>query len=131
MGCRVSEDSALTWRNVDLINGKFSFIQTVHYKNKFNYNIQPYLKNDASRRTLTLDNELLKVLKEWKEQPEKYNVQEFVLSYDDTLLNKSTLSSWLKKHAELAGVPNINGRGLRHSTASYLIAELGTDGINC
>ena len=34
-------------------------------------------------RTLTLDNELLEVLKEWKEQPEKYNVKEFVLSYDD------------------------------------------------
>lgn len=66
MGCRVYEASALTWRNVDLINGKVSFIQTVHYKNKLDYEIQPYLKNDASRRTLTLDNELLEVLKEWK-----------------------------------------------------------------
>ena len=83
MGCRVSEGSALTWRNVDLINWEISFIQTVHYKNKFDYKIHPYLKNDAIRRTLTLDNELLEVLKELKEQPEKYNVKEFVLSYND------------------------------------------------
>lgn len=81
MGYRVSEGSDLTWRNVDLINGKVSFIQTVHYKNKFDYKIQLYLKNDASRRTLILDNELLEVLKDWEEQPEKYNVKEFVLSY--------------------------------------------------
>ncbi len=94
------EGSALTWRNVDLINGKVSFIQTVHYKKKFDYKIEPYLKNDAIHRTLTLDNELLKMLKKWKEQPEQYNVQEFVLSYDDTPLNKSTLSSWLKKRAK-------------------------------
>lgn len=127
MGCRVSEGSALTWRNVDLVNGKVSFIQNIHYKNKMDYTISPYLKNDASRRTVTLDNELLQVLKDWKKLQEKYNVKNFVLSYDDTPLNKSTLSRWLKKYAQLAGVPRVNGRGLRHSNASYLIAELGAD----
>ena len=91
------------------------------------YTISPYLKNDASRRTVTLDNELLQVLKDWKKLQEKYNVKNFVLSYDDTPLNKSTLSRWLKKYAQLAGVPRVNGRGLRHSNASYLIAELGAD----
>ena len=108
MGCGVSEGAALTWRNVDLVNGKVSFIQTVHHKNKMDYTIIPYLKNDASRRTVTLDNELPQVLKEWKKLQEKYSVKKFFLSYDDTPLNKSTLSRWLKKYAQLAGVPRVN-----------------------
>lgn len=49
------------------------------------------------------------------------------MSFDDQPLNKSTLSRWLKRYAEIAGVPRINGRGLRHSNTSYLIAELGAD----
>ena len=108
VGCGVSEGAALTWRNVDLVNGKVSFIQTVHHKNKMDYTIIPYLKNDASRRTVTLDNELPQVLKEWKKLQEKYSVKKFFLSYDDTPLNKSTLSRWLKKYAQLAGVPRVN-----------------------
>lgn len=40
---------------------------------------------------------------------------------------KSTLNNVLYKYADLAGVPHVNGRGLRHSHASYLIAELGAD----
>ncbi|WP_278960681.1 hypothetical protein [Lactobacillus apis] len=54
-------------------------------------------------------------------------IQWFVLSYDDCPLNKSTLSRWLERYSELAGVPRIDGRGLRQSNASYLIAELGAD----
>lgn len=40
---------------------------------------------------------------------------------------KSTLNNVIHKFAKIAGVPSINGRGLRHSHASYLIAELGAD----
>ena len=49
------------------------------------------------------------------------------MSYDNCPLNKSTLSKWLKRYSELADVPRIDGRGLRHSNGSYLIAELGAD----
>lgn len=127
MGCRVSEAGALKWSDIDLDNGKVRFLNNLHYKNKLNYEPKPYLKTDSSRRTLTLDDELVKVLKEWKKEQLKYGVQDFVLSYDNCPLNKSTLSRWLKRYAKLANVPRIDGRGLRHSNASYLIAELGAD----
>ena len=91
------------------------------------YELVTYLKNDSSRRTLTLDDELVKVLKDWKKEQLKYSVHDFVLSYDNCPLNKSTLSKWLKRYSKLADVPRIDGRGLRHSNASYLIAELGAD----
>lgn len=127
IGCRVSEAGALRWSDVDLNNGKVRFINNLHYKNKMEYELVPYLKNDSSRRTLTLDDELVRVLKDWKKEQLKYSVHDFVLSYDNCPLNKSTLSKWLKRYSELADVPRIDGRGLRHSNASYLIAELGAD----
>lgn len=127
VGCRVSEAGALRWSDVDLVNGKVRFINNLRYKNKLNYEIKPYLKTDSSKRTVTLDDELLQVLKDWKIEQKKNGVTDFVLSYDNCPLNKSTLSVWLKRYSKLAGVPRINGRGLRHSNASYLIAELGAD----
>lgn len=33
----------------------------------------------------------------------------------------------MTRYAKLAGVPRIDGRGLRHSNASFLIAEMGAD----
>lgn len=70
---------------------------------------------------------MVEVLRTWKKEQLKYGVKDFVLSYDNCPLNKSTLSRWLKRYSKLAGVPRIDGRGLRHSNASYLIAELGAD----
>lgn len=127
IGCRVSEAGALRWSDIDLVNGKVRFINNLHYQSKLNYELKPYLKTDSSRRTVTIDNELLDLLKEWKSEQLKNGVHDFVLSYDNCPLNKSTLSVWLKRYSKIAGVPRINGRGLRHSNASYLIAELGAD----
>ncbi|MBP2057303.1 integrase [Lactobacillus colini] len=127
MGCRVSEGFALKWSDVDLENGRVRIFNNMHYRSKLDYEIKPYTKTDAGKRTLTIDDELLQLLKEWKVRQAKNGVYDFVLSFDDCPLNKSTLSRWLKRYAEIAKVPRINGRGLRHSNASYLIAELGAD----
>ncbi|WP_232350270.1 hypothetical protein [Lactobacillus sp. M0396] len=59
----MSEAGALRWSDVGLNNGKVRFINNLQYKNKMEYELVSYLKNDSSRRTLTLDDELVKVLK--------------------------------------------------------------------
>lgn len=127
MGCRVSEGFALKWSDIDLDHGYVRIFNNLHYHSKFNYEIKPYTKTDSGKRTLTIDNELLQLLKKWKDRQASNGVYNFVLSFDDCPLNRSTLSRWLKRYAELANVPRINGRGLRHSNASYLIAELDAD----
>lgn len=68
----MSEAGALRWSDVGLNNGKVRFINNLQYKNKMEYELVSYLKNDSSRRTLTLDDELVKVLKNWKEEQLKY-----------------------------------------------------------
>lgn len=40
---------------------------------------------------------------------------------------KSTLTRMLKRHAKLAGVPEITGKGLRHSHDSFMINVLKKD----
>lgn len=127
IGCRVSEGCALKWSDIDLVNGRVRIFHNLTYKNKLEWEIKPYTKTNSGKRTLTIDNELLKVLKSWKKRQEEMGVHDFVLSYDNCPLNKSTLSVWIKRYSNIAGVPRINGRGLRHSNASYLIAELGAD----
>lgn len=127
IGCRVSEGFALKWSDIDLVNGRVRIFHNLRYKNKMDYEIKPYTKTDAGKRTVTIDNELLQVLKTWKKRQKKHGVTDFVLSYDNCPNNKSTLSVWLKRYSKLAGVPRIDGRGLRHSNASYLIAEMGAD----
>lgn len=127
MGCRVSEGFALKWTDIDLENGRVRIFHNMRYRSKFDYEIKPYTKTDSGKRTLTIDDELLELLKAWKARQAENGVHEFVLSFDDCPLNKSTLSRWLERYAKIAGVPRINGRGLRHSNASYLIAELGAD----
>ena len=68
----MSEVGAVRWSDVGLNNGKVRFINNLQYKNKMEYELVSYLKNDSSRRTLTLDDELVKVLKNWKEEQLKY-----------------------------------------------------------
>ena len=124
---RISEGCALRWSDVDLDNGRVRIFHNLNYKNKLEWQIKPYTKTNSGKRTLTIDDELLTVLRKWKKRQEQNGVHDFVLSYDNCPLNKSTLSVWIKRYSKLAGVPRINGRGLRHSNASYLIAELGAD----
>lgn len=126
-GVRVSEGFALTWNDLDLVNQKARIFHTLYYKNKHNYQIKPYTKTQAGKRIITLDDELVQILKDWRQIQLSHGVKKFVLSYDDRPMIKSTLNNVIHKYAKLAGVPSINGRGLRHSHASYLIAELGAD----
>ncbi|TNY48685.1 tyrosine-type recombinase/integrase, partial [Streptococcus pyogenes] len=46
-----------------------------------------------------------------------------VFTYDSFPMIKSTLARIIKRYSELAGVKRIQGKGLRHSNASYLINE--------
>ena len=122
-GVRVSEGFALTWNDIDWVNQKARIFHTLYYKNKDNYQIKPYTKTKAGKRIITLDDELVHILKDWRQTQLSHGVKKFVLSYDDRPMIKSTLNNVLHKYAKLAGVPGINGRGL----TSYLIAELGAD----
>lgn len=126
-GLRVSEGFALTWNDINLEKKKMMVYHNLEYKNKVDYRIKAYTKTNSGKRVITLDDELVSILRNWKSDQETHGVSKFVLSYDDCPMIKSTLNNLLKKYAKLAGVKVINGRGLRHSHASFLIAEMHCD----
>lgn len=67
-------------------------------------------------RTISLDGDTVKVLKEWKERQASMGNFNFVLSYDGNPMLKSTISRIIKRYAKLANVPQIQAKELRHSS---------------
>jgi integrase len=122
-GIRVSEGTALTWNDVDFRKKKLRVHHTLEMKNQANYRRKPYTKTDSGRRMLSLDDDTIDILKKWKKIQAKHGVENFVFSYTDLPLGRSTVHHIIVRHAKLAGVHSVQGKGLRHSHVSYLINE--------
>ena len=126
-GIRVSEGLALKWSNVDFRHKKLQIFHTLDMKNQSDFNIKPYTKTASGKRTLSLDDDTIGYLREWKKCQSDNGITEFVMSYNDLPLYRSTVSRIIKRHAKLAGVKPIQAKGLRHSHVSYLINEFNAD----
>lgn len=85
-----------------------------------------YTKTTDGKRTIALDDDTIEILKNWRERQKTIglgNETDFIFTYDGLPMIKSTLSRILNRYSSLAGVKRIQGKGLRHSHASYLINE--------
>lgn len=121
-GMRIGEASALQWEDIDYETGLLSITKTLYYKSMNEYKfVDP--KAQASNRTIVIDADTIRELKEWKEIQEKVLPDcGFVLSYSGIPTSKHTLPRALEKLAGLAGVHRIKIHALRHSHASLLIS---------
>lgn len=123
-GLRVNEGTALWWNNIDFDKKQLTVNHMLIIKNKSNWLRQNHTKTDSGLRTISLDDDTIAVLKNWKERQASLGKINFVLSYDGNPMLKSTISRIIKRYAKLANVPEIQAKELRHSHASYLINEL-------
>ena len=121
-GMRIGEASALQWEDIDFETGLLSITKTLYYKSMNEYKfVEP--KTQASNRTIVIDEDTIRELKEWKEIQEKVLPDcGFVLSYSGIPTSKHTLPRALEKLAGLAGVHRIKIHALRPSHASLLIS---------
>ena len=121
-GMRLGEASALQWDDIDFDTGLLSITKTLYYKSTDDYKfVDP--KTQASNRTIVIDADTIRELKEWKEVQQKVLADcGFVLSYSGIPTSKHTLPRALEKLAKLAGVHRIKIHALRHSHASLLIS---------
>lgn len=85
------------------------------------------MKTEAGRRIISLDEDTISVLKEWKKHQKIMGKYDFVISYTGAPLGKSTINRIVRRHAKLAKVKEIQPKGLRHSHASLLINELNAN----
>lgn len=126
-GIRVSEGLALYWNDIDLKRKKLRVHHTLDMKNQNDYERKPYTKTENGMRTISLDEDTVLVLKEWRKVQKAHGIDHFVLSYTDLPLYRSTVQRIIERYAKLAHVPVIQGKGLRHSHVSYLINEFNAD----
>lgn len=123
-GVRVNEGTALYWSDVDFKKKQLRVTHMLILESKTNWKRQSYTKTEAGSRIISLDNDTVEILKAWKKrQTEEVGNIDFVFSYDGNPMIKSTIARIVKRYAKLAGVPEIEAKGLRHSHASYLINE--------
>lgn len=123
-GIRVSEGLALQWKDIDFKNKTVKIYHTLDFKNVHEYRIKPYTKTQSGQRVIKLDDTTVKYLKRWKKDQKKHCQTKFVISYKADPVPRSTVNRIIHRYAKLAKVPNINGKGLRHSHVSYLINEV-------
>lgn len=126
-GIRVSEGLALNWNDVDLNKKKLQVHHTLDMINQANYKRKPYTKTKSGMRTISLDDDTVSILRTWKQRQKQHGIENFILSYTDLPIGRSTVQRIIQRYAKIANVHAIQGKGLRHSHVSYLINEFNTD----
>ena len=127
-GMRVNEETALHWKeNIDFENKQIKVWHNLDFTNGKIWQRKTKMKTEAGRRIISIDDDTVHILKEWKERQATYGNYNFVISYTGEPLGKSTIGRIIKRHARIAGVKEIQPKGLRHSHASLLINELNAN----
>lgn len=121
-GLRIGEAAALQWEDIDFESGIISVTKTLYYKSMNEYKfVDP--KTSASIRTVVIDEDTIRELKDWMEVQKKVLKNcNFVLSYSGIPTSKHALPRALEKLAGLAGVHRIKIHALRHSHVALLIS---------
>lgn len=126
-GIRVSEGLALYWNDVDFEKKKLRIHHTLQMKSSKNFQRKPYTKTVDGMRTITLDDDTLAILQNWKQVQSEHGIDNFVLSYTGLPVHRSTIPRIVTRYAKVAKVHKIQAKGLRHSHVSYLINEFNAD----
>ncbi|GAQ19499.1 integrase [Oceanobacillus picturae] len=127
-GMRVNELTALYWsENIDFENKQIRVFHNLDYTNGKVWERKTKMKTEAGRRIISIDDDTIRILLDWKQKQESIGKYNFVLSYTGEPVGKSTIGRIVKRHAKIAGVKEISPKGLRHSHASFLINELNVN----
>ena len=121
-GIRVSEGLALQWSDVDFQNKKLRINKTL-VRSRGKWELKQWTKTDCGMRTISLDNDTISYLRNWKAVHDILGLNEFIMTYSGNPLSRSTIMRIITQHAKIANVKRIQGKGLRHSHVSYMINE--------
>jgi integrase len=117
-GFRMAETLGLTSDNFDFENNKITIDKSLNYKSR-KVEFQP-TKNKASMRTIDVDSMTMTLFKNLiKDIPEGVPI----FAQDNKRIHNATLTSYLTKKCEEAGIPRITSHSLRHTHASILLAN--------
>lgn len=123
-GLRIGEALALNWSDIsfknNLVNVNKTIVQTLTVRDK----VQNSPKTQKSERLVSIDNETVSLLKEWKKIQSNNTINladSKVFSYQQHINTYARENVVLKRHFKKACVPNIGFHGFRHTHASLLM----------
>jgi len=120
LGLRVSELLALKWRDVDWLNGKLSIERGIVEQKVDD------VKTDSSRKSLTIDKQLLGVFKLWRQATLFSSDEDWIFASPVKLgrLPYSYTGFWreLERSAREAGIGHLGAHAFRHTYRSWLDA---------
>jgi integrase len=120
LGLRVSEALGLRWRDIDWLNGKISVERGIVRQ------VVDDVKTDSSRKSLSIDKDLLLVLKLWKQKTQFGSDEDWVFASPLKLgrLPYSYTGFWreLERAATAAGIGHLGTHAFRHTYRSWLDA---------
>ena len=125
-GVRVNEGMALWWNDIDFAKKRMRVHHMLILKSRKKWQRNAYTKTSDGKRIISLDDDTVSILKVWKKRQMEIglgNETDFIFTYDGFPMIKSTLARIIQRYSDLANVKKIQGKGLRHSNASYLINE--------
>jgi integrase len=127
-GARYSEIMGMTWDCVDFENKSITINKTWDFKDKHDFSDT---KTYASKRTITIDNDTCRMMKDIKKRQTQLAIQTGLrntknLCFIDSkmeLISNNAVNKTLKKLCKRIGATEITCHGLRHTHASMLLYE--------
>ena len=120
LGLRISEVLALRWLDVDWIEGELNVVRAIVNQ------VVDDVKTENSRKLMTLDRELLEVLKTWRQSTEFAADEDWIFASPLKLgrLPYSYTGVWrdLQRAADAAGIGRLGTHVFRHTYRSWLDA---------
>ena len=117
-GLRISEALALKWADVDWLNG------TLRVERGIVQQIVDDVKTDDSRKTLTIADDLLDVLKAWKQTTQFSALEDWIFASPFQLgrlpYSYTGVKEELQRAADAAGLGHLRSHTFRHTYRTWL-----------
>lgn len=129
-GCRRSEILGLEWKDFDFEKNTVKIRRTSHKTKDSGIITRKILKSDSARRTITLPNGTVELMKEYKKHRDEQNTkleklwkdgERLFVQQNGLPMDPGTPYDWLKKLITKHGLKYINIHGFRHTHVSVLI----------
>jgi integrase len=126
-GARLGEIMGLEWQYIDSDNKTIEIRQASQYlpgKGVFT----KATKNESSGRKISINDTLLKLLNEYKEDQRAKGFicqgnNRLFITWDGKPMHPYTITKWFPDFLEDNNLPRLNFHGLRHTSATFLISR--------